>query len=158
MVTDTTVLATLVYLVEGERTLMIHRDTRPDDLHYGKYNGLGGKFNPGESPLECARREVFEESGLTAKGFVFRGHILFPRFDRHGRDWLVFLYRAQGYEGQLKSVVDEGSLVWVQTASIPDLNLWEGDRYFLPRVFQDDAPVNGVFHYENGCLSHFILE
>lgn len=59
------ILATLCYVRSEGKTLMMHRNKRPDDVHLGKYNGLGGKFEPGESPEECVKREVFEESNLT---------------------------------------------------------------------------------------------
>ncbi|HMX95423.1 MAG TPA: NUDIX domain-containing protein, partial [Elusimicrobiota bacterium] len=57
-------LATLCYVRRRGRTLMMHRVKMKNDLHAGKWNGLGGKFLPGESPEECVIREVREESGL----------------------------------------------------------------------------------------------
>ena len=57
-------LATLCYVVDGEKTLMLYRNKKEDDYHEGKWNGLGGKLEHGETPEECAVREVFEESGL----------------------------------------------------------------------------------------------
>ena len=57
-------LATLCYVRQGGKTLMIHRVKKLNDIHAGKWNGLGGKLEPGETPEECARREILEESGL----------------------------------------------------------------------------------------------
>ncbi|MCF7797724.1 MAG: NUDIX domain-containing protein [Lentisphaeria bacterium] len=72
-----TILATLVYVQDGEKTLMLHRVKKENDYHAGKWNGLGGKFEPGESPEACAIREVAEESGLQIKNPELCGHILF---------------------------------------------------------------------------------
>src|ERR671926_531588 len=69
------IVATLGYIMspDGRRVLMIHRNKRPDDLHYGKYNGLGGRLEPGESVVECMRREIREESGLLVEQMALRG-------------------------------------------------------------------------------------
>ncbi len=57
-------IATLCYVKHDNKTLMIHRIRKVNDMHQGKWNGLGGKLEPGESPEECAIREINEESGL----------------------------------------------------------------------------------------------
>jgi 8-oxo-dGTP diphosphatase len=128
---------------------MMHRNKRPDDVHYGKYNGLGGKFEPGESPEDCVRREVLEESNLKIEP-VFRGVMTFPKFSK-GRDWYCFLYTAEHAGADLKKDCPEGDLVWIPTAGIMDLPLWPGDRIFLkwldqPRFF------SAKFIYEAGAL------
>lgn len=123
--------ATLCYLERDGRILMLKRDTRPDDLHFGKHNGLGGKLEPGEAPLDCARREILEESGLIAGRLRFCGHITFPLFDgKH--DWSVFLFHGREPAGDQGPDPDEGHLVWVPKDELLTLNLWEGDRHFLP--------------------------
>jgi 8-oxo-dGTP diphosphatase len=73
-------LATLCYLRRNGHTLMLHRNKKENDMHVGKWNGLGGKLENGESPEECAVREIREESGYVAKNPIFRGVITFPRF------------------------------------------------------------------------------
>ncbi|HEX9131536.1 MAG TPA: NUDIX domain-containing protein, partial [Ktedonobacteraceae bacterium] len=59
------ILATLGYVLSPDRSqvLMINRNKRPDDLHYGKYNGLGGRLESGEDIVSGMRREILEESG-----------------------------------------------------------------------------------------------
>ena len=74
------IMATLVFLSINGKTLMIHRVTKEHVLQEGKFNGLVGKFEPGESPLGCAKRDVIEESALTRDDIYFKGHILFPTF------------------------------------------------------------------------------
>lgn len=143
------ILATLVYVVENQNVLMIHRNQRPDDLHFDKYNGLGGKFDEGESPRQCAIRELKEESGLDATEISFKGQILFPQFDKHGRDWLVFVYRVDQFKGDMITINHEGELKWVPFNDLLNLNLWEGDKLFVPEVFKDSF-FEGVIKYHNG--------
>ena len=123
-------LATLCYVRSGGRTLMLYRNRKPNDYHEGKYNGLGGKVEPGESPEQCMKREVQEESGLIPLTCRVNGMITFPTFDGTN-DWYVFVFTITEYEGEL---IDspEGELHWIADTDLDGLNLWEGDRVFLP--------------------------
>ena len=121
------ILATLCYVKNNGKTLMIYRH-RKNDIHEGKYNGLGGKFNPGESPEDCITREVKEESGLTIHNPRLRGILSFPGFMQE--DWIVFVYTANEFSGELKSS-EEGNLHWVDDSTLLNLSLWESDKYFL---------------------------
>lgn len=123
-------LATLCYVRSGGRTLMLYRNRKPNDYHEGKYNGLGGKVEPGESPEQCMKREVQEESGLIPLNWRLNGMITFPTFDGTN-DWYVFVFTITEYEGEL---IDspEGELHWIADTDLDGLNLWEGDRVFLP--------------------------
>ena len=71
----TPILATLGYIMspDGDAVLMIHRNARADDLHYGKYNGLGGKLDAGEDVVSGMRREIREEGGIEAEELVRDG-------------------------------------------------------------------------------------
>ena len=66
-------LATLCYVRSGGKTLMVHRIKKANDMHQGRWNGLGGKLEPGETPEECAVREIREESGLVARNLILKG-------------------------------------------------------------------------------------
>ena len=79
-------LATLCYLRRDGKTLMVHRIKKANDMHQGKWNGLGGKLDPGETPEECAVREIYEESGLIAHNPRLKGILTFPAFDDF-EDW-----------------------------------------------------------------------
>lgn len=140
-------LATLCYLRNNDHTLMIHRTKKENDIHEGKWNGLGGKLEPGETPEECARREILEESGLQARELILKGVLTFPEFAR-GEDWYAFVFVVPAFEGEL---IDspEGDLKWVPDGELLDLNLWEGDRVFLPWLDQPKF-FSGKFIYENG--------
>lgn len=124
------IVATLCYLKQHGQTLFLCRNKRKDDFHYGKYNGLGGKLKQGESPEDCVRREVLEESGLIILNPILKGIITFPLFDSKD-DWLVFIYSADNFEGSLIES-EEGELVWIKNSEILELNLWEGDKVFIP--------------------------
>ncbi len=150
-----TQLATLAYLHRDGETLMLHRNKRPDDYHFGRWNGLGGKLLAGESPDCGMRREVLEESGLVVGACDWKGVITFPLFDGK-RDWYVFVYVTDDFSGTL---VDppEGTLSWVSTAALSSLSLWPGDRLFLPWL-----SVAGYFSaricYENGEVREHSVE
>ena len=93
-------LATLCYLRQNGKTLMVHRIKKPNDIHEGKWNGLGGKLEPGETPEECARREIFEESGLRVNQLTLKGLLTFPLF-AHDEDWYAFVFVGTELEGSL---------------------------------------------------------
>lgn len=143
-------LATLVYVRDGDRTLMIRRDTRPDDPHFGKWNGLGGKLEPGESPEEGMRREVREESGLEVLRADLKGVLTWPAFDGT-HDWYAFCFVVHEFRGALGADPPEGSLHWVPTAEVPSLALWEGDRVFLPWLDRPET-FSASFRYRDGRL------
>ena len=103
-------------------------------MHQGKWNGLGGKFEPGESPEECIIREVWEESGLTIRNPKMHGLLMFPNFK--GDDWYVFVFTAREFEGKL---IDspEGKLEWIPDEKLTSLNLWPSDQIFFPWLEKD---------------------
>jgi 8-oxo-dGTP diphosphatase len=147
-------LATLCYVRHEGNTLMIHRNKRIDDMHLGKWNGLGGKFTPGETPEECVIREVEEESGLKIKNPQLHGFLTFPKFSA-GEDWYVFVFTAQEFEGKL-SQSEEGELRWIPDKKLFDLNLWDGDKYFLP-LLNTNKHFSGKFIYRKGSLIDYSI-
>jgi 8-oxo-dGTP diphosphatase len=142
-------LATLCYVIDKKQdaTLMIHRVKKINDYHHGKWNGLGGKFEFGESPEDCARREIREESGLILKSMTLKGFITFPLFDGN-EDWYVFLFISDEFEGE---IIDssEGNLEWIPNDKLTSINLWEGDKLFIPWMFEDKF-FSAKFIYKNG--------
>lgn len=121
-------LTTLCYIEKDDRYLMLHRVKKENDENHDKWIGVGGKFEPGETPEECLRREVREETGLTLTRYRFRGIVTFVS-DEWGTEYM-HLFTADGYTGELHSC-SEGELVWVPKSEIEYLNIWEGDRVFL---------------------------
>jgi 8-oxo-dGTP diphosphatase len=142
-------LATLCYLKVDGKTLMIHRIKKENDIHQGKWNGLGGKLNPGETPEECVIREVREESGLTIKKPRLKGLLTFPQF-ANDEDWYAFVFVARDYKGQMIDSA-EGVLKWVDDDQLLNLDLWAGDYIFLPWLEQPGF-FSGKFVYQSGKL------
>jgi len=149
----TPVVATLGYVLspDGRRVLMIHRDRRREDPHFGKYNGLGGKVDRGEDVVSCLRREVREEAGLECEALVLRGTVSWPGFGKQGEDWFGFIFRVDRWRGQPPHENLEGTLEWVDVDRLFELPLWDGDRHFLPLVFErTDRQFHGVMPYRDG--------
>lgn len=145
-------VATLGYLRNQDSTLMMHRIKKKNDMHRGKWNGLGGKLKNGETPEECLLREFKEESGLEIISPILKGIITFPKFDGF-HDWLVFVFIANQYEGKLIDC-NEGNLEWIPNEKIFDLNLWEGDRIFM-KWLNDSPFFSAKFVYEKGELEKY---
>lgn len=151
----TPIVATLGYVMspDGQHVLMIHRNARKDDQHLGKYNGLGGKMEPGEDIADCMRREIREEAGIECLEMRLRGTLNWPGFGKNGEDWLGFIFVIDRYEGTPMEFNPEGALEWVAVGELDTLPMWEGDRHFLPLVFDDDPrPFHGVMPYRDGRM------
>ncbi|PKM15729.1 MAG: 7,8-dihydro-8-oxoguanine triphosphatase [Gammaproteobacteria bacterium HGW-Gammaproteobacteria-2] len=151
----TPILATLIYVLSADRgkVLMVHRNARADDAQLGKYNGLGGKLERDEDVYSGAARELREESGLEIDAMRLRGTISWPGFGRNGEDWFGFLFVVDAFRGEPPASNAEGELHWVALGDVPGLPLWDGDRHFLPLVFDDDPrPFHGVMPYRDGRM------
>jgi 8-oxo-dGTP diphosphatase len=149
----TPIVATLAYVLspDGERVLLLHRDKRPADIHYGRYIGLGGRVERDEDVLAGVRREILEESGLVADELVLRGTVSWPGFGRHGEDWFAFVFRVDAFHGEQHGGNDEGTLEWVPIGRLYDLPMWDSDREWLPMVFDaDPRAFHGVMPYADG--------
>ncbi len=151
----TPILATLGYVLspDGDQVLMIHRNARPDDQHYGKYNGLGGKLESGEDAASGMAREIAEEAGIVCERMRLRGTINWPGFGKHGEDWFGFIFLIESFRGQPHAGNHEGQLEWIPRARLLQLPMWEGDQQFLPLVFDDDPRAfHGVMPYADGRM------
>jgi 8-oxo-dGTP diphosphatase len=151
----TPILATLGYVLSPDRSqvLMIHRNARADDQHLGKYNGLGGKMERGEDIVSCMRREIREEAGIDCEQLQLRGTINWPGFGKQGEDWLGFVFLITRFSGTPRKQNSEGTLEWVSVDRLLELPLWDGDKHFLPLVFDDDPRVfHSVMPYRDGKL------
>lgn len=151
----TPIVATLGYVLSSDRSrvLLIHRNARPDDQHLGKYNGLGGKLEPEEDVASGMRREIREEAGIECDRMSLRGTLSWPGFGKQGEDWLGFIFVITAYRGTPFESNPEGTLEWVDVDKVMTLPMWEGDRHFLPLVFDEDArPFHGVMPYRDGRM------
>ncbi len=128
-------IATVCYLRDNDRTLLLHRTKKKEDATKGTFIGIGGKIEGKESLEACVRREFTEETGLILLDPRFQGMALFKNGDES--TWLVAVYVATHYTGTLHPT-REGELQWVDNERIPQLNLLEGDRIFLPYLFKPE--------------------
>lgn len=128
--------STLCYLERDGQYLMLHRTKKQRDPNAGKWIGVGGKFEEGESPDECLCREVKEETGLTLTGWALRGIVTFVS-DQWPTEYM-YLFTSASFSGVLGEC-SEGELAWVPKAKVPGLPLWAGDRLFL-ELLARDAP------------------
>ena len=149
------ILATLGYVLSPDKknVLLIRRDKRPDDNHFGKCNGLGGKVDDNEDVVASMKREIFEEAGIVCKKMELRGTISWPGFGKAGEDWFAFIFVITEFEGVPHTSNPEGSLFWANKERILELPLWEGDPHFLPLVFGDDPrQFHGIMPYKDGRM------
>ena len=145
---------TLCYIEHDEQYLMLHRVSKKEDANLGKWIGVGGHFQEGESPEECLLREVKEETGLTLTSYRLRGIITFV-----SSEWgceYMFLYTADAFEGNLSEEqmesCGEGVLQWVPKVQVMQLNLWEGDRIFLKLLLEEQGMFSLKLQYEGDEL------
>ena len=121
-------LTTMCYIENDGKYLILHRNKKQNDPNHDLWLGIGGHFECGETPGECIRHEVKEETGLTLINPELRGIVTFSDGDWHE---YMFLYSAYDFEGEL-SECDEGELLWVEKEKVKnELPIWEGDRIFL---------------------------
>jgi len=158
------ITGTLGYLwdQESDNVLMIRRNARLDDDHFGKVNGLGGKLEPDEGVVAGFRREIDEETGLALDVLSLRGTITWTNFGPKREDWLGFIFLATAWTGEAPASNHEGSLEWIPRSRLldacspdeavratADLPMWDGDRYFVPLVFDDDPRAfHGTMPYD----------
>lgn len=131
-------LATICYIDNGEALLLMHRNKKPNDVHEGKWISVGGKLEAGESPEDCAKREILEETGLVVTQMRLAGIITFPEFTPDN-DWYTYVFKVTGFEGQLVEDCVEGTLEWVPYDQVLDKPTWEGDYEMFKWVI-DNRP------------------
>ena len=141
----TPTLGVLAYVLRGDEVLLVHRTFRADDTALGKYNGLGGKVEPGEDVVAAIRRELREEAHIEATSVRLRGTISWPGFGRDAEGWFGFVFVVDAFTGEPPAANEEGTLHWVPVARLlsGELPLWEGDEHWLPLVFDSGG---GQFH------------
>jgi 8-oxo-dGTP diphosphatase len=149
------ILATLCYVKRKGRTLMLERSKQETAGQSGNWNGLGGKFKPSETPEECVRREVREESGLAIQHPALVGILTFPAF-KNEEDWYVYVFVARRFKGRMRES-REGRLEWFDDRKMTKLDLWEGDKYFLKWIEQGRF-FSGKFIYRHGkYIKHSVV-
>ncbi len=150
------IYAVLCYVKHGGQTLMLYRNKKKNDIHAGKWNGLGGKMLPGETPEETAHREVAEESSLKITRLDWKGMVTFPGFSA-GKTWVVYIFEVLAFTGEAYQSCEEGDLHWIADEAVTDLNLWAGDRLFL-KWMQGKQFFSAKMEYRDGTLVQHHVE
>lgn len=145
---------TLCYIEKANKYLMLHRIKKENDYNHDKWIGVGGKFEPGEGPIECLLREVKEETGLTLTKYEYRGIVYFES-DKWPEE-AMHLFTATEFEGELIEC-DEGELKWIPKNEVIKLNLWEGDKVFLKLLVEDKEFFRLKLRYEGDNLVEMVL-
>lgn len=145
---------TLCYLERGEAYLMLHRVKKRDDLNRGKWIGVGGKCEEGESPEDCVLRETREETGLTLTDYRYRGLVTFVS-DQAPTEYM-HLFTASGWTGTPVPCA-EGELAWIEKAELLHLPMWEGDRIFLELLDTDEPFFSLKLEYRGEKLASAVL-
>ena len=142
-------LTTLCYIEKDDKYLMLHRVKKENDLNHDKWVGVGGKFEPDETPEECMLREVREETGLTLTKYRFRAILTFLS-DEWETEY-IHLYTASEFTGTLLEC-DEGNLEWIPKSEIDKLKLWEGDKIFFKLLRETEDFFSLKLRYEGEQL------
>lgn len=135
---------------------MLHRTKRENDENRDKWIGIGGKFEEGESPFDCIRREVNEETGLTLIDPKYRGIVTFVS-DLYGTEYM-HLFSETEFTGKIKECCDEGNLEWIDKNELLSLPMWEGDRIFLKLLDSDCNFFSLKLTYKGDHLESYVLE
>lgn len=142
--------STLCHILKDGKYLMLHRTKKKNDVNEDKWVGIGGKFEDKESPEECNKREVFEETGLTLNSACYRGIVTFV-----SNKWeteYMHIFKTNDYKGDIKEC-DEGELCWVDVKDIYNLPIWAGDKIFLKLIEDDNYPFFSLkLCYEDDTL------
>ena len=160
---------------------MLHRTKKENDYNHDKWIGIGGKFENGESPEDCVRREVREETGLEIApcdleycGIVtfvdksepdlggqpkncfrnfFNGFRLNNARQRaYTYTEFMHVFRVRKFSGSLLTDCDEGELEWVPISKINDLPHWQADEIYLDFLAQNRPFFSLKAVYKNSRL------
>ena len=146
---------TLCYIEKNGSYLMLHRVKKVNDENKDKWIGIGGKFEAGETPFDCVRRECLEETGAIPSNLKYRGVITFVS-NLFGTEYMHLFYaKDDGFTPS--GECSEGELCWVEKSRIGELNLWEGDMIFLSAMEKETPFFSLKLVYEGDKLvSHEI--
>lgn len=146
---------TLAYIEQGDSYLLLYRNKKKNDENEGKWIGVGGHLEPGETRTQAMKREIKEETGLDVETYRYCGAIDFLNGNQTSER--MYLYKVTSFSGEL-SPCDEGTLAWVKKSQLYDLPMWEGDRFFLPFLEEVSAgPIRLLVYYaETGELKESI--
>lgn len=143
-------LYNLCYLIKNDDILMLYRNKKENDINKDKWIGIGGKIENNETPHESIKREVLEETGYNLIDSTLRGIV---SFEYNNEMDYIFVFSSKNFEGELVKECSEGELKYINKKDVLKLNLWEGDKYFLKHILEDDYNFFSYkMEYENDKL------
>ena len=142
----------LCYLQKNDSYLFLYRNKKENDLNEGKWIGVGGHIEKGETKEDALKREIKEETNLDIRSFTYHGEIIFKNDDY---EEVMYLYTSDDFLGEMKPC-DEGELNWVKKTDIMNLNLWEGDKVFLPLLIEGKKDIKLTLIYSGKKLVKII--
>ncbi len=134
----------LCYLIRDNSYLMLKRNKKKNDMNENKYIGVGGHIEKGETIYDACKREVLEETGYIINSLNYHGKVLFINNDF---EEMMYLFTSDDFSGT-EIICDEGELFWIPINQIESLNLWEGDKIFLPKL-KNNEEINIKLIYNN---------
>ena len=147
-------LTVLCYLERDDSYLMMHRTKKQSDANNGKWIGIGGHFEKNESPEDCLKREMLEETGLVPVEWRFRGIITFVNSAYECE--YMHLFTCTEWTGEMHAC-DEGELEWIKKRDLLALPLWEGDKIFLKLLDQNEPFFSLKLCYDGDRLVSYQL-
>lgn len=147
---------TLCYIEKEGKYLMLHRIKKKNDMNHDKWIGIGGKLEDEESPFDCARREILEETGLNVKDLKYRGIVTFVS-NEFGTEYM-HLFHTEEFDGKIKADCNEGNLEWIKKEDLLSLPIWEGDKIFLSLLDQKVPFFSLKLCYHGNTLISHTLE
>lgn len=140
-----TFIGTLLFLMQGDKVLLIHKKTGHGA---GKINAPGGKLQA-ESIADCAIREMREETGLVVANPECRAELRFV--EQNGPQWLGYAFTATQWSGRLIET-REAKPFWCGRDEIPYAQMWPDDAIWLPGVLAGEPAIIGDFLFDSGEL------
>ena len=158
---------TLCYIENNNSYLMLHRTKKQKDVNKDKWIGIGGKFENCESPFDCVKREVLEETGFTLNKPEYRGLVTFvsrtsdgaePYYELMHLFWCGDFSVPEGRTAVDLPQCDEGELAWVPKEKMKDLPQWESDILFLDLIEKRAPFFSMKVEYFDGKLVSAVQE
>lgn len=148
------ILSTLCYIEQNGEYLMLHRTKKENDINKDKWLGVGGKFEEGESPEECIKREVKEETGLMIHNPKL--HCVITYLSTTFETEYIYVFTSNDFSGELIEC-NEGDLKWIDKNDVLKINTWEGDKIFLQKIQNNDPFFTVKFEYHGENLIKYTI-
>ena len=145
----------ICYIYKKNTVLMLYRNKKKHDINRNKWIGVGGHIERGESPEDAVVREVWEETTLKLNSFQKVANVIF-HFGKNME--IMHVYTSNDFEGRIKTDSPEGKLQWIaRTEVLHSIPIWEGDKYFLQKIFNKEPFFEMAMWYKGDKLLKYKL-